>query len=77
MSSLTNQLFYPVFQIIDEINCYRSTWAVRKKIQDITQEFPKKNYPNAAPMQNNIRFDNVTFSYEENQKVLKKPEYIF
>ena len=77
LSSLTNQLFYPLFEIVDAMNCYRSTAAIRKRIAEITQDEEETERLNATALKKEIRFKDVSFGYEEDKFILKNLNIVF
>ncbi len=61
----------PLFSIVENLNQYRSSAAIRKKIQEITAEDLTDDLPSASPLEQEICFRDVEFGYEGNRKILQ------
>lgn len=61
----------PLFGLVENLNQYKSSAAIRKKIQEITSENQTDELPQAGQLEQEIRFENVVFGYEEDRKILQ------
>ena len=71
LMSMQNNIFYPVFALVEGINSYKSTASVRKKIKEITEESLDEHGMEAPVLHQKISFRNVSFGYEEGRQILK------
>ncbi len=65
LMSMQNNIFYPVFALVEGMNSYKSTASVRKKILEITADTAKEEWNEASILQRGIEFRQVSFGYEE------------
>lgn len=75
--SMENNVFHPLFSIVENINMYRSSRPIQKKILDIISEKGEKKLPKAEPLKQRIRFQDVHFGYEDGREILKGLNIVF
>lgn len=74
---LLGDVISPLFELVENFNQYKSSTAIRKKIQEITSEKLTDDLPQASQLEREIRFEKVAFGYEENRKILQGLELTF
>lgn len=72
LMSMQNNIFYPVFALVEGMNSYKSTAGVRKRILEITSKEWKEETGVIEPFQKEIEFRDVTFGYEEGKEILHR-----
>ncbi len=67
--SMENNVFYPLFSIVENLNLYQASRSVQKKIKEITSEESRRELPQAEPLKNEICFEDVCFGYADGRAV--------
>lgn len=75
--SMENNVFHPLFSIVENINTYQSSRPIQKKILEITSEKGGKKLPKAEPLKRKIQFRDVHFGYEDGREILKGLNIVF
>lgn len=75
--SMENNVFHPLFSIVENMNVYQSSRPIQKKVLEITLEEDEKKLPKAEPLDRKIQFIGVHFGYEDGREILKGLNIVF
>ncbi len=75
--SMENNVFHPLFSIVENMNVYQSSRPIQKKVLEITLEEDEKKLPKAEPLDRKIQFKGVHFGYEDGREILKGLNIVF